>query len=210
MRGRSESGRSLWLLAIALALVVTFGIVVFAAISYMSGSTEREMEDPIAYAQKLTTVNRDLEIVEISRGDRLIRAKHTPSGNILLFTFDDIQAGRVQTSRKGELLNAAVRLLAPPWIPVYPGWKLTSSTQTNNPDEGDTGTIKFHSADKLEQVKNFYETNLVRENVRLNGEKDLNGEWFLEGVSEDQRRKVILRLAPRSNGTAAELQFRSR
>jgi hypothetical protein len=210
MRGTSESGRGLWLVAMAIALVATFGIVLFAALSHFSGSTDREAEDPIDIAHKLTTANRDLEIVEISRADRLIRAKHSPSGNIILFTFDDIQASRVKTSKTGEVLNAAITVKAPIWVPVYPGWKLLSSVQNYSSDDGDTGTFKFQSADKVEQVKNYYETNLVRDGVKLNGEADINGEWYLEGESEDARRKLIIRLSARAGGTVAEIQYRSR
>lgn len=210
MRGTSESGRGIWLVTMAIGLVITFAIVLFAALSHFSGSTEREAEDPIAIAQKLTTTNRDLEIVEISRADRLIRAKHVPSGNVILFTFDDIQANRTKTSKKGEVLNAAITVKAPVWVPVYPGWTLLSSVQNYSSDEGDTGTFKFQSTDKLDQVKNYYETNLVRDGVKLNGEPDINGEWYLEGASEDARRKLILRLSARAGGTVAEIQYRSR
>jgi hypothetical protein len=210
MQGRLEQGRMLWLLAIAIALVFTFGLVIFAAISHLSGSTERETEDPIAIAQKLTTSNRSLEIVEISRLDRIIRARHNPSGNVILFTFDDIEAGRTRTSDSGQVLNAAIQVKAPVWVPVYPGWQLQASTQNYTAEEGDTGTFKFVTADKSEQVKNYYDTNLLRENVKLEGEKDINGEWFLQGESEDQRRKISLRLAPHGAGTVTEVTYRSR
>lgn len=210
MQGRSEGGRTLWLLAVALALVCTFGIVIFAAISHFSGSTEREAEDPIEIAQKLTSDNPDLEIVEISRSDRLIRARHNPSGNVILFGFDDIRAGRTKTSPAGQVVNGAIQVKAPIWVPVYPGWQLRAAAQNYTADEGDTGSFRFESTDQLDQVKNYYETNLLRDNVKLEGERDINGEWYLQGASEDQRRKISLRLAPLKAGTTAEVKYRSR
>jgi len=164
---------------------VAFGIAGYFIYGKAKDVAREIEEDPVAATSRLiAAANPEIELVDADKSNRVITFRNTETGEEFTFDYDDIEEGQFSFTSGDESAsiefnsdgkdNGGVTITTgdgqtmtygagaseqPSWVPVYPGTE-PRGTYASETREMRSGAFSFETNDSLEQVLDFYVSEL--------------------------------------------------
>ncbi|GMR22716.1 MAG: hypothetical protein BMS9Abin37_1084 [Acidobacteriota bacterium] len=183
---QEKKGLGPWVwLGIGCAGILALSAVAFGIASYfIYGKAKEVARDPVAAtAQLIAAANPEIELVDADKNNRTITFRNTETGEEFTFDYDDIEEGKFSFTSGDESASIAFDAESddggmtiatgdgltmtygagasehPDWVSVYPGTEPQGTYASETP-EMRAGAFSFETTDGLEQVLDFYVSEL--------------------------------------------------
>jgi hypothetical protein len=225
-------------IAIGCGVILVFCLIAFAVVGYMAKrGIEKFQKNPTKMAaEMIVRANPDLELVSTDDAAGTMTVKNKKTNETVTLNFQDIKNGKLKvttdkgtatfdgsganggsfkvTDEKGQTSTFSAAGGAPKnlpsWLPVYPGGSAQGSYAADT-NEGHAGGFSVTTKDGVEQVANYYESQLkaagltVQKNMLSANDKTTGGS--ITGTSEDKKRTAGIFVTATGEGTQATITF---
>jgi hypothetical protein len=217
---------------VLLSAVVLFvaGIFVFNKAREVAGELD---ENPIAAASKMiAAANPDIELVETDEENRTVTFRNTKTDEVYTIDFEDIEEGKLSffsdegtfsldiesgeddegrltvttdegTTTFGAGIDAGD---LPSYVPLYPG-TTPEGTYSAETTEGRSGAFTIKTEDDLEEVMDFYVSELEKRGLEIFNKTTAQEGAFLMARSSDEALTVNVAFSVESGGTQVVVNF---
>ena len=193
----------------------------------------REIEDdPVAtMARVIAATNPEIELVDADKSNRIITFRNTETGEDFTFDYDDIEEGRfsftsgdestsIEFNTDGEdsgrvtittgdgqtMTYGAGASEHPDWLPVYPGTEPQGAVASETPDMR-AGAFSFETKDSLEQVLDFYVSELEAAGFVIQNRTTTPTGAMLVATTSDEVRSATLTASVNDGSVGAMVNF---
>lgn len=165
-----------------MVIIVVLAITLFVGSKWKEFSADAEKNPTIAAARFIVKMNPDLEEVESDADAGTITIRNKKTGETITMNAQDIKDGKLSfktsdgeevniqgggkdgsftvDSNKGSVsFGGKDASEVPDWVPRYSGVEFQGVFHSSN-DEEMTGTVRFNANDSLDDVINFYRSEL--------------------------------------------------
>jgi len=223
--------------AIAILCILALGGAAFLGGRFLKHkAAEFEKNPTLAAAKLVVQANPELEVVESDEDAGTLTIKNSKTGEVVTMNAKDIEDGKLTfttkegtttidgsstkeggtiqvTNEKGEqavfgATGGAPKNL-PSWVPTYAGATIEGSYEATTA-EGRNATFTLKSADSVDQVAEFYKSELEGDGLKVerssyetNGQKTI----MLVGKTDDDKRNVTVTVSNSEGQTQAMVNF---
>jgi hypothetical protein len=211
-----------WILVAVLGLFVLGGLAVVGTGLFFVHKAKQAGLDPeqfrdnpaLAMTKLLTTINPELEVINVDEGRGVIRVRNKKDGKEITLNFEDVKHGRIKLEDNSEGKTASMEFgadsaKAPSWIPTYPGSN-PQGTFSLNSGEGGGGAFNFTTADAPAKVLEFYQNQLKQAGFKITITASAGEGSMLIAQEEGGQRSVTVTAGKSSDGTSVNILFGSK
>jgi hypothetical protein len=224
-------------LGIGCAGIIVISLVGFTIAGYFLYGKAREVardmeEDPVATtARIIAAANPEIELVDADADHRTVTFRNTETGEEFVFDYDDIEEGRFELESgdestsieldtdaeggggmtirtdDGETMTYGTAAGGPPeWVPVYPGTEPQGTYASDTP-EMRTGAFTFETDDELENVLDFYESELEASGFTIRNRTTTPEGALLVATTDGEARSATLTATLSDDGVGGMVNF---
>jgi hypothetical protein len=220
-------------IAIGCGVILVFCVIAFGVFGYfVKRGVDKFKQNPAKTAAEfMVRANPDLELVSTDDKAGTLTVHNKKTNETVTMNFDDIKNGKFKvTSDKGTATfdgsGGGIKVTdekgqtatfggggpqnLPSWLPVYPG-AASQNALASTTNEGRSGGFTLTTKDTIEQVANYYETQLkaaglkVEKNMMSANDKTSGG--TVSGSSDDKKRTAAVILSTSDAGTQAMVSY---